>query len=113
MSQRAWIGAYQPRCSAQDRRSLRASARALRLWPLTISTTAYHSSFTVSGHLAPRIAPAMDATESLSPPIFVARRMAASADGITVASARASGTIVNGPLGQYLAATSTGRSSLH
>jgi hypothetical protein len=48
----------------------------------------------------------MDATESLSPPIFVARRMAASAEDMTVPSAMANGTIVSGPLGKYLVATS-------
>ena len=54
----------------------------------------------------------MDATESLSPPIFVARRMAASAEDMTGPSAMATGTIVSGPFGKYLSATSAGRSSL-
>ena len=97
----------------QCRSPLSASASERRSWLLTLSTTSYHSSFTVSGYLAPRSAPAMDATESLSPPIFVARRMAASAEDMTVPSAMANGTIVSGPLGKYLAATSVGRSSLH
>ena len=40
-------------------------------------------------------------------------RMAASAEDMTVPSARANGTIVSGPLGTYLVATSAGRNSFH
>jgi hypothetical protein len=47
-------------------------------------------------------------TESASPPTFAAKRIAASAEFITVPSARASGMIVRGDLGKYLAATTPG-----
>src|SRR5439155_26264352 len=80
----------------QFRRMLRSWARDTKSWPFTCSTAANHSSFTAPGDRAPRMPPAIDATESLSPPTFAARRIAASADSMTVASASARGTIVIG-----------------
>jgi len=59
--------------------------------------------------MAPSIPPAIEATESLSPPMFAATRMASSADGKSVASPNANGTIVSGPSGKQRAATWSAR----
>src|ERR687887_476053 len=75
-----------------------------------LSTTSYQSRGTVVGYLAPRMPPAMDATESLSPPTFAAKRIASSAECMIVASASASGTILNGWFGNHRVAISSARS---
>src|SRR6266550_1576294 len=82
--------------ASQCRSSAISLASATRSCSLTRSTIAYQRSFTVVGYMAPRIPPAMDATESLSPPMFAANRAASSADSIRVASPSANGTIVKG-----------------
>ena len=61
--------------------------------------------------MAPAIPPAIEATESLSPPMLVANRIAARAEPVMVARARASGTIVNVWVGKHVVASSAGSSS--
>src|SRR5206468_7701954 len=101
---------YEGSTGHQCRKRASSLAIATKLCSLIASTTLYQSVFTVLGYMAPRIPPAIDATESLSPPMFAARRIASSADCITVASPRANGTIVNGRFGKHCAAISAGRS---
>jgi len=72
-------GARAGESSGQPRSALRCSPRATRPCPLTSSTTEYQSSFTVRGHLAPRTAPAIEATESASPPMLAELETASSA----------------------------------
>jgi hypothetical protein len=56
----------------QRRRAVSALATETRSWPLTAFTAADHSAWTESGYLAAAIPPAIEATESLSPPVLVA-----------------------------------------
>src|SRR5262249_51913523 len=76
VSQCGVYGGWRISTRCQRRVAAMAAATERRSSPLTDSTIADQSEGTEVGSMAPAIPPAMDATESLSPPTFVAARIA-------------------------------------